>query len=41
MTRRSAVRGVLGIALCLFAARLGAASVKIWVSDTRRRFFAG
>ena len=41
MTRRSTVRGVLGIALCFFAGRLGAASVKIWVSDTAADFSTG
>jgi hypothetical protein len=41
VTRRFTVRGVLGIALCLFAARLGAASVKIWVSDTAADFSTG
>ena len=35
------MRGVLGFALCLFAGRLGAASVKIWVCDTAAEFSAG
>jgi hypothetical protein len=38
---RFARRGVLGLALCLSAPRLGAASVKIWVSDTAADFSAG
>jgi hypothetical protein len=33
--------GVLGLALCLCAASLGAASVKIWVCDTAAEFSAG
>ena len=41
MSLRVAGRGVLGLALCLSAARLGAASVKIWVCDTAAEFSAG
>ncbi len=41
MSRRFAGPGVLGLALCLSAASLGAASVKIWVCDTAADFSAG
>jgi hypothetical protein len=39
--RRFAVPGVRGLALCLFAANLRAAAVKIWVCDTGAEFSAG
>lgn len=41
MSRRLPGPGVLGLALCLCAASLGAASVKIWVCDTAAEYSAG
>ena len=41
MSRRLPGPGVLCLALCLCAASLGAASVKIWVCDTAAEFSAG
>jgi sugar lactone lactonase YvrE len=41
VSRRLPGPGVLGLALCLCAGSLGAASVKIWVCDTAAEFSAG